>query len=217
MRLEKYFDHTILKPDATSSEVIKVCDEAKKYNFASVCVNGSFTALVKEQLEGTDVKTCVVIGFPLGAMCTGVKEYEAMRVVEKGADEIDMVINIGALKEGNYDVVLEDLTTVRRACEGKVLKVIIETCLLTDDEKIKACELAMEAGADYVKTSTGFSTGGATIYDVGLMKKVVGNKCKVKAAGGIRDYNTAMALIEAGADRIGTSSTIKILNEAKNY
>lgn len=212
MKFEKYFDHTILKPDATKAEVIKVCSEAKKYGFASVCVNGYYTSLVKRELEGTDVKTCVVIGFPLGAGSIEVKAYETASAVKNGADEIDMVINIGALKDREYDYVKSDIEAVRSACAGKTLKVIIETCLLTDDEKEKACRLSVEAGADYVKTSTGFSTDGATVHDVALMKRAVGNYAKVKASGGIRDYHTAQAMIEAGADRLGTSATVKIVS-----
>lgn len=212
MRFQKYFDHTILKPDATKEDVIKLCKEAKEYGFASVCVNQYYTELVKNELEGTDVSVCVVVGFPLGAVDSDIKAYETAKAVEKGADEIDMVINIGALKDKDYDYVKADILAVRNACEGKVLKVIIETCLLTDEEKQVACKLAVEAGADFVKTSTGFSTGGALIRDVALMKKTVGDAAKVKASGGIRDCNTAEAMIEAGADRLGTSSAVKIMN-----
>lgn len=211
MKFEKYFDHTILKPDATKEDVIKICDEAKANGFASVCVNEYYTTVVKHELEGTDVKTCVVVGFPLGAVSSEIKAFETESAVRKGADEVDMVINIGALKDREYDYVRNDIISVRKACEGKVLKVIIETCLLTDEEKEKACQIAVTAGADFVKTSTGFSTGGATIQDVALMKKVVQNGAKVKASGGIRDYNTAQAMIEAGADRLGTSATVKIV------
>ena len=192
MKFNKYFDHTNLKPEATKDDIRTLCEEAKKYDFASVCVNGIYTAFAKECLSGSDVKTCVVVGFPLGAMSTDVKAYETK-------------------KAGEYDAVYEDIKAVRDACAGKVLKVIFENCLLTDEEKIKACELSVKAGADYVKTSTGFSTGGATISDVALMKAHVEGKCKVKAAGGIRDYNTAAAMIDAGADRLGTSATIKIM------
>ena len=212
MRFQKYFDHTILKPDATREDVIKLCKEAKEYGFASVCVNQYYTELVKNELEGTDVAVCVVVGFPLGAVDSEIKAFETAKAVEKGADEIDMVINIGALKDKDYDYVKADIKAVRNACEGKVLKVIIETCLLTDEEKQTACRLAVEASADFVKTSTGFSTGGALIRDVALMKKTVGEAAKVKASGGIRDYNTAEAMIEAGADRLGTSSAVKIIN-----
>lgn len=211
MKFEKYFDHTILKPDAAKEEVIKICDEAKANGFASVCVNEYYASVVKHELEGTDVKTCIVVGFPLGAVSSEIKAFETASAIRKGADEIDMVINVGALKDKEYEYVKKDILSVRNVCEGKVLKVIIETCLLTDEEKETACKIAVEAGADFVKTSTGFSTGGATIQDVALMKKTVGDNAKVKASGGIRDYNTAQAMIEAGADRLGTSATVKIV------
>ncbi|MDD6333905.1 MAG: deoxyribose-phosphate aldolase [Clostridia bacterium] len=213
MKFNKYFDHTNLKPEATRDDIRKLCEEAKTNDFASVCVNGIYTAYAKECLAGSDVKTCVVVGFPLGAMSTDAKAYETRKAVEDGADEIDMVISVGQLKAGSYDEVYEDVKAVREACQGKVLKLIFENCLLTDEEKIKACEIAVRAGVDYVKTSTGFSSGGATISDVALMKAHVDGKCKVKAAGGIRDYNTAIAMIDAGADRLGTSATVKIVNE----
>lgn len=213
MKFNKYFDHTNLKPEATRDDIRKLCEEAKTNDFASVCVNGIYTAYAKECLAGSNVKTCVVVGFPLGAMSTDAKAYETRKAVEDGADEIDMVISVGQLKAGSYDEVYEDVKAVREACQGKVLKLIFENCLLTDEEKIKACEIAVRAGVDYVKTSTGFSSGGATISDVALMKAHVDGKCKVKAAGGIRDYNTAIAMIDAGADRLGTSATVKIVNE----
>lgn len=213
MKFNKYFDHTNLKPEATRDDIRKLCEEAKTNDFASVCVNGIYTAYAKECLAGSNVKTCVVVGFPLGAMSTDAKAYETRKAVEDGADEIDMVISVGQLKTGSYDEVYEDVKAVREACQGKVLKLIFENCLLTDEEKIKACEIAVRAGVDYVKTSTGFSSGGATISDVALMKAHVDGKCKVKAAGGIRDYNTAIAMIDAGADRLGTSATVKIVNE----
>ena len=213
MKFNKYFDHTNLKPEATRDDIRKLCEEAKTNDFASVCVNGIYTAYAKECLAGSDFKTCVVVGFPLGAMSTDAKAYETRKAVEDGADEIDMVISVGQLKAGSYDEVYEDVKAVREACQGKVLKLIFENCLLTDEEKIKACEIAVRAGVDYVKTSTGFSSGGATISDVALMKAHVDGKCKVKAAGGIRDYNTAIAMIDAGADRLGTSATVKIVNE----
>lgn len=211
MQFEKYFDHTILKADATREEVLRVCTDAKENGFASVCVNGFYVPLVKKALAGTDVKVCVVVGFPLGAADCEVKAFEAKKAVESGADEIDMVINIGALKDGLCDVVLADIRAVREACKGRILKVILETCLLTDAQKEQACRLAVEAGADFVKTSTGFSTGGATVHDVALMREAVGNAAKVKASGGIRDLNTAEAMIDAGADRLGTSATVKIV------
>ncbi len=207
----KLFDHTILKADATKEQVIKICKEAVQYNFMSVCVNSYYTALVKEQLEGSDVKVCTVVGFPLGQMSTESKALETAYAVAQGADEIDMVINVGALKDKDYPEVLADIRAVRAVCPGKVLKVIIETCLLTDEEKVKACELSVEAGADFVKTSTGFSTGGAKAEDVALMRKTVGPNIGVKASGGIRDAETAKLMIENGASRLGTSATIKIL------
>ena len=215
MNLEsKLFDHTILKPDASRDAVIKICNEALEYNFASVCVNQCRVKLVSELLKGSDVKTCAVVGFPLGATSSKVKAYEAQCAIEDGATEIDMVINIGALKDKEYELVLDDIKAVRNVCElGKItLKVIIETCLLTDDEKIKACELSLEAKADFVKTSTGFSTGGATTEDVALMRKVVGDNAYVKASGGIRDKETALKMVNAGADRLGTSATVNIVS-----
>lgn len=211
MRLEKYFDHTILNPDATETQVQKVCEEAKEYGFASVCVNEYYAGLVKQELEGSGVSVCVVVGFPLGASDREIKVFETQQALKKGADEIDMVINIGALKDCKYTIVQEEIAAVKEVCGKRILKVIIETCLLTDAEKIKACELAVEAGADYVKTSTGFSTAGALVRDVALMQRAVNGRARVKASGGIRDYHTADAMIEAGADRLGTSATVKIV------
>ncbi|MBQ4068068.1 MAG: deoxyribose-phosphate aldolase [Lachnospiraceae bacterium] len=213
MDFNKYFDHTILKPSATIEDVKKICKEAMYNNFASVCVNQYRTSMVKEILDGTDVLVCTVVGFPLGAVTTEVKVFETKEAVNAGADEIDMVINIGALKDKNYDYVRSDIEKVKEACGGKTLKVIIETCLLTDEEKKKACELSVQAGADFVKTSTGFSTGGATVDDVSLMKYTVSGKAKVKASGGIRDYKTAKDMIAAGADRLGTSATVDIMKK----
>ncbi len=212
MNLAKYIDHTILKSDATRAEVIAICEEAKEYGFASVCVNQYNTSLVKEQLEGSDVLVCTVVGFPLGAVTKKVKAFETGLAVSQGADEIDMVINIGALKDGLNDLVYEDIKAVVEAANGKTVKVIIETCLLTDEEKVRACELALKAKAHFVKTSTGFSTGGATVEDVKLMKATVGDQALVKASGGVRDYDGAMAVIEVGANRIGASSGVKIVN-----
>ncbi len=206
----KLFDHTILKADAGREAVRKVCDEAKEYGFMSVCVNGYYTAYAAEQLKESDVKVCTVVGFPLGQMSLKAKAAEAAIAVEDGADEIDMVINVGALKDGLDDVVLSDIKAVKKACGSLVLKVIIETCLLNEEEKIRACRLVKEAGADFVKTSTGFSTAGATAEDVALMRKTVGAGMGVKASGGIRDKETAMAMIEAGASRLGTSATVAI-------
>lgn len=204
----KYFDHTILKQDADLTQVNEVVTEAVRFGLASVCVNQYRTKMVSDLLRGTGVKTCTVVGFPLGAVSSEVKAFETSKAVEDGADEIDMVINIGALKDKDYDYVLSDIKSVRKECMGKILKVIIETCLLTDEEKVKACELAKIAEADFVKTSTGFSTGGAKEEDVRLMKETVGENMKVKASGGIRDMKTANAMIEAGASRLGTSKLL---------
>lgn len=216
MDIAKYIDHTILKPQATVEEVKKLCKEAREYNFYSVCVNGCHAKLVSTELSGSDVKTCVVVGFPLGAMTKEAKAFETADAIKNGANEIDMVINIGALKDKNNDLVKEDIEAVVNAAKGKALvKVIIETCLLTDEEKVKACELAKEAKADFVKTSTGFSTSGATAEDIALMRKTVGKELGVKASGGVRDYKAAMAMIEAGASRIGSSNSIAIVNESK--
>ncbi len=206
----KLFDHTILKADATRKMVERVCREAREHHFMSVCVNSYYTGFVADELQGSDVRVCTVVGFPLGQMSTKAKAAETRIAVEDGADEIDMVINVGALKGGDDAVVFEDIRAVRKACEGKVLKVIIETCLLNEEEKVRACRLAMEAKADFVKTSTGFSTGGATKEDVALMRKTVGDTMGVKASGGIRDKEKAVEMLEAGVDRLGTSATIAI-------
>ncbi len=208
----KMFDHTLLKADATRAQVEKICDEALEYRFASVCVNSYYTKFVAEKLAGSGVKTCTVVGFPLGQMSTKAKAAETEIAVADGAEEIDMVINVGALKEGSYDIVSEDIKAVKAACKGALLKVIIETCLLTEEEKVKACELSKAAGADFVKTSTGFSTGGATAEDVALMRKTVGEALGVKASGGIRNKETAESMVAAGANRLGTSATIAILS-----
>ena len=202
----KLFDHTILKADATEAQVAKICDEALAHDFASVCVNQYYTKFVAEKLKGSDVKVCTVVGFPLGMSDTRVKAFETRAAIEDGAQEVDMVINVGALKDGKYDFVRSDIQTLKEVC-GKdiVLKVIIETCLLTDEEKVKACELAKEAGADFVKTSTGFSTGGATFADVELMKAQMGEGKQIKAAGGIGGFHDAETFIRLGADRLGTS------------
>lgn len=212
MNLAKYIDHTILKPNITDQEVIKVCDEAKEHHFFSVCVNPYFVPLVAKALKGTDVKVTSVIGFPLGASTSEIKALEAKKAVEDGANEIDMVINVSALKDGKYDYVQKDIEAVVNAIKGHaILKVIIETCLLTDAEKVKACELSKAAGAQFVKTSTGFSTGGATEADVKLMKDTVGDALEVKASGAVRDYETALKMVEAGATRIGASSSVGIV------
>ena len=217
MELNKYIDHTILKADATKRQVLKVCEEARKYNFASVCVNSCWVATCKKALEGTDVKVCTVIGFPLGAMNSVAKGYEVKEALADGADEFDTVINIGQLKEGNLDYVTDDIAEVVKAAKGRTVKVIIETCLLTDEEKVEACKCAIRAKADFVKTSTGFSTGGATVEDVKLMHETVKDfGLKVKASGGIRTYADAKKMIEAGAERLGCSAGLKIIEEYKS-
>ncbi|GIC30238.1 deoxyribose-phosphate aldolase [Streptococcus parasuis] len=215
MKLNKYIDHTILKPETTQEQVEKILSEAKEYDFASVCVNPTWVSLAAESLKDSDVKVCTVIGFPLGANTSAVKAFETEDAIANGADEIDMVINVGALKAGNYALVLDDIKAVVDASGDKLVKVIIEACLLTDDEKVRACQLSKEAGADYVKTSTGFSTGGATVADVALMRKTVGPDMGVKASGGARSYEDAIAFIEAGASRIGASSGVAIMNGAQ--
>ena len=204
-------DHTLLKAAATSADIKKICAEAREYKFASVCVNSCYAKLVTEQLAGTGVKTCCVVGFPLGAMSTEAKAYEAKCAVADGAAEIDMVINVGAVKEGNDQFVEDDIRAVVEASKPAIVKVIIETCLLTDEEKVRACELSEKAGAAFVKTSTGFSTGGANAHDVALMKKTVGDRLQVKASGGIHTPDQAQELIEAGADRIGASNGVALL------
>jgi deoxyribose-phosphate aldolase len=214
--LAKYFDHTILKPTAMPEDVKKICEEAKKYNFASVCINPCYVELAVKKLSGSDVMTCTVIGFPLGAETTESKASAAKKAVETGADEIDMVINIGMLKSGDFEYVKNDINSVVKASKGKTVKVIIETCYLTDEEKIRACKLSKTAGARFVKTSTGFGSGGATKEDIALMRKISGSDMKVKASGGIRDLKTALDMIEAGADRIGASASVSILKELKN-
>lgn len=217
--IARYIDHTNLKPYATKEDIIKLCDEAIQYGFYAVCVNPYRVKLAKDYLsgKGADVKVASVIGFPLGATPTEVKVFEAKKALDDGADELDMVINIGALKDGDYEYVKRDIEEVVKVAheKGAKVKVIIETCYLTDEEKVKACELAKEAGADFVKTSTGFGSGGATVEDVRLMRKVVGPEMGVKASGGIRTYDQAVAMIEAGANRIGTSSGVKIVEGAQ--
>ncbi|MGO1652589.1 deoxyribose-phosphate aldolase [Senegalia sp. (in: firmicutes)] len=215
MNIASKIDHTILKADTTREQVKKVCDEAKEYSFASVCVNPNYVGYVSKELKGSSVKVTSVVGFPLGNTLKEVKAYETEQAIKNGADEIDMVINIAALKNENYDLVKEDIKAVVDASKDKLVKVIIEACLLSNDEKVKACEIAKEAGADYVKTSTGFSTGGATIDDVKLMRKTVGAELGVKASGGIRDIETSKAMIEAGASRIGASSSVSIVKGEK--
>jgi len=215
MEIQKYIDHTLLKPEATEEQVIKICKEAKEYGFASVCVNPYYASLVKAQLQGSTVKTCIVVGFPLGASSTAVKGFEAEDAIKNGAEEVDMVINIGALKNKKYHIVLDDIRAVVEKSKGQALvKVIIETCLLTKEEIIQACKLAVQADADFVKTSTGFSTGGATVEDVALMRKTVGISIGVKASGGIRNLESTKSMILAGASRIGASAGIAIVEES---
>lgn len=215
--LAKMIDHTILKPEATEKEVEKLCKEALEYNFASVCINPSMVEKAAEMLKGSDVKVCTVIGFPLGATTTEVKAFETEDVIKKGATEVDMVINVGKLKEGNLAYVKKDIEAVVNAAKGKALtKVIIETCLLTDEEKVTACKLSKEAGADFVKTSTGFSTGGATAKDIKLMRETVGEELGVKASGGVRSLEDAELMIENGASRIGASASISICEGTKS-
>ena len=212
MKLNKYIDHTLLKQDATENQIDSLLSEAREYDFASVCVNPTWVKYVKKGLEGTDVKVCTVVGFPLGATTSAVKAFETKEAIQNGADEIDMVINVGALKSGDLALVESDIRAVVEASGDKLVKVIIEACLLTDPEKVVACQLAQKAGADFVKTSTGFSTsGGATIADVKLMRETVGPDMGVKAAGGARSYADALAFVEAGATRIGTSAGVAIL------
>ena len=215
MELAKYMDHTLLKADATREQVQKVIDEAKEYDFASVCINPYWVSLTHEELKGTDVNTCTVIGFPLGATSTESKVFEAQQAMRDGADELDMVINIGELKGGNDDAVLADIKALADAIheEGKHLKVIIETSLLNDEEKVRACKLSEAAGADFVKTSTGFSTAGAKVEDVKLMRETVGDRLGVKASGGIHTKAEAEAMIAAGANRLGVSASVAIVNE----
>lgn len=211
MNLASLIDHTMLKADATTDIIKKYCKEAREYGFASVCVNTCQVPLAAEELKGSEVGVCCVVGFPLGAMLSKAKAYEAMEAVNAGATEVDMVIDIGALKDQNYDLVRDDIKGVVDASQGRVVKVILETCLLTKEEIVKVCELSVEAGADFVKTSTGFSTNGAVVEDVALMKQTVGTRAKVKASGGIRTREEALAMIEAGADRIGAGNGILLL------
>lgn len=208
----KLIDHTLLKANASKNDITKLCDEAMQYDFASVCVNPVWVSYCAEYLKESDVRVCTVIGFPLGANTSKVKAYEAKMAIEEGADEVDMVINIGALKAGDMDTVYQDIQTVVDASQGHCVKVIIETCLLTDEEKVLACQQAMKAKATFVKTSTGFSTGGATVHDVALMKQTVGDHCEVKASGGVKTFEDMEAMVNAGASRIGTSSGISLMN-----
>lgn len=211
MLRSKYIDHTLLKPEATKAQIEKLCAEAREYDFASVCINPCWIETAAKLLEGSDVKVCTVIGFPLGAMTTAAKVAETADAVAKGAQEIDMVINIGRLKDKDDAYVTEEIRAIKKACDGRILKVIIETCLLSEEEKVRACKDAEAAGADFVKTSTGFSKAGATPEDVRLMRASVSENVKVKAAGGVRSKADMDAMIEAGAERIGTSSGITLM------
>ena len=212
MNINKLIDHTALKPNTNKESILKLIAEAKTYDFASVCVNPCWVALAHQELKNTDVKVCTVVGFPLGANTTKVKVFETKDAIEKGAQEIDMVINIAMLKDKEYDYVENEIHQIVEAAKDKaIVKVIIETCLLTDEEKIKACELSQKAGADFVKTSTGFSTGGATVHDIALMRKTVGAEMGVKASGGVHTHEEALAMVEAGATRIGASAGVKLL------
>lgn len=213
--IASYIDHTLLAADATQEKIQKLCEEAKTWHFASVCVNTCWTKFCANQLKDTGVNVCVVVGFPLGAMCTKAKAYEAKCAIEDGATEVDMVINVGFLKDGKDDLVEEDIREVKKACKDKHLKVIIEACLLSDEEKVRACQIAVKAGADFVKTSTGFSKWGAKEEDVSLMRKTVGDRVGVKAAGGIRTYEDAVKMITAGANRLGCSAGIAIVQGQK--
>ncbi|HJB79298.1 MAG TPA: deoxyribose-phosphate aldolase [Candidatus Nosocomiicoccus stercorigallinarum] len=217
MKLESFIDHTLLKPDTTVEDIKKICEEAKEYNFFSVCINPSYVKLSKELLDGSDTKVCTVIGFPLGATTSEVKSFETKDAINNGADEVDMVINIGALKSGDYDLVKEDIQAVVDAADGQALvKVIIESALLTSDEIMTASKLSKEAGADFVKTSTGFNGGGATEEAVALMRMTVGEDLGVKASGGIRSREDALKMIEKGATRLGASSGVKIIQGEKS-
>lgn len=212
MPINQYIDHTLLKPESTQEQIDHLLSEAVEYQFASVCVNPTWVAHCAKTLASTGVKVCTVVGFPLGANTSSVKAFETKDAIANGADEIDMVINVGQLKSGQYEVVKADIRAVVEASQDKLVKVIIETCLLTNDEKVKACQLAVSAGADFVKTSTGFSAAGATVEDIVLMRETVGPNIGVKAAGGARSYEDAEAFIEAGATRIGTSSGVAIVS-----
>lgn len=216
MKLNQYIDHTLLKADASLEQIIKLCQQAKENHFFSVCVNSYYVKSAVELLKGSEVKVCTVVGFPLGASTMETKRFEAIKAISEGAQEIDMVLNISAIKSKNWQYALDDMSSLAQVChqQNALLKVILENCLLTNDEKKKSCELAVKAGVDFVKTSTGFSTGGATIEDIKLMRSIVGINMGVKASGGIRDTETAKLMIEAGATRLGTSASVEIINGA---
>ncbi|WP_039856894.1 deoxyribose-phosphate aldolase [Peptoniphilus sp. oral taxon 386] len=213
MEINRMIDHTLLKPESTREQVKNLCEEALKYNFKSVCINPYWVEYASEILKGSEVGVCTVIGFPLGANTTELKAFEAREAVKNGAAEVDMVINVGLLKSEEFDAVEKDIKAVVDAADGRIVKVILETCLLSDEEIIKACKLSMNAGADFVKTSTGFSSHGATAHHVKLMKSVVGDNLEVKASGGIRDLKTSLEMIDSGATRLGVSAGIAIVKE----
>lgn len=214
--IAKFIDHTALNAEKTEQDILQLCEEAVENNFWSVCINSGFIPLAKQKLVNSNVKICTVVGFPLGANLSSVKAFEAQEAIKAGAEEIDMVINVGLIKSGKWDKVREDIETVLTACQGKLLKVILETCLLTKEEIIKACELCRDLNVGFVKTSTGFNKTGATVEDIALMRKTVGENIGVKASGGIRDTDTALAMIRAGATRIGASAGIAIINGLKD-
>ena len=213
MNYSKFIDHTNLKQDASINDIKTLCEEAIKFDFMSVCINPCFVKYAHDVLLDSEVKVCTVIGFPLGANTTKTIVYETKQTLKDGADEIDMVINVSALKDKKYDYVKNEISKIKKVCKNKILKVILETCLLTDEEIVKACELSLEAKADFVKTSTGFSKGGATVEAVALMRKTVGDKCGVKASGGVKTFEDMQKMIDAGASRIGTSSGVKLLEK----
>lgn len=215
MNISKYIDHTLLKATAMPNDIETLCEEAVKYDFFSVCINSGYVSLSKKLLTNTDIKVCSVVGFPLGAMSMRSKIYETEQALSDGANEIDMVLNVGILKSGGYKEVLQEISFLKKACGKNVLKVILETCYLTDEEKRLACQISVDAGADFVKTSTGFGTGGATVEDVLLMKEAVNGKAKIKASGGVRDFETAKKYIDLGVSRIGTSNGIAIVSGGK--
>ncbi|MFV0288299.1 MAG: deoxyribose-phosphate aldolase [Mycoplasmatales bacterium] len=216
MKLNKYIDHTLLKPEATKEQIKKLCEEAMQYDFKSVCVNPTHVAYTKELLQESSVLVCTVIGFPLGANTAKVKAFETLDAIANGAQEIDMVINIGAVKEGNYELVKSDIQTVVEAADGVLVKVIVETCLLTEAEKTKMCQIVIEAGAQFIKTSTGFSTGGATKADIALFNENIQGKIQIKASGGVRTIEDAKTMITSGATRLGTSGGVNIINGQEN-
>lgn len=216
MKISRFIDHTLLKPDATSDEIDRLCEEAEKYGFFSVCVNGNYVGHCRARLRESRVKIATVVGFPLGASHSEVKRFEAECALESGADEIDMVVSISDIKNRNWNAVYQDIRRIKEQVSDRILKVIIETTLLTSDEKKKCCEICLEAHADFVKTSTGFQSGGATVADIELIRSVVGTRCGIKASGGIRTYSSALAMIHAGATRLGLSKSVDIMREAED-